>query len=866
MPLSTLKSLASHQKRQVLGYLAFAIAALVTLAFWAFELRLAIASHDEREQEVLSTHQNRLLETRAEAFRDLFHEIYQTGRTISLLPSIRGAHGPNRSSEDEDVVAQGRLSVDADRTLQQVYANLASNVRVSEVYFVMDGFDPARGQVPFFMYDDLVAKPGATRSPIPGSDTPAEDETEEYQTIRRQLEWFRENAPQFAYASDLNAIPSHISPPVRTCDNTQYTSLASGAVRDAQGIVISIPVYDADTGNFKGQVSIILRLNVLEALLLEVPFLPVTDEDRGRMSAAGWKMPSPAPFVLVDKTRSIEVIDRRNRVLGAGLVAALANPSTGGRWASLPVNLPGNGPWELHHHLTDAEIDRLVGSIRYSKQLSIVGRAALLLVLASALAAGAWLVRSSRRELVRIAHVDQLTGLPNRRLFFDRLENGIARAQRNGTRLGLFFLDLADLNAVNDRYGHQGGDLVLVEVSRRLQQSLRSTDSIARGANAPDSAGESRPQAPARFLLSRLGGDEFTVLCEDLQAQDDLIVVAERIIACLGERFTLRSESVEIGVNVGAALYPDDAADAERLLMSADSAMHECKAIGAPYVLFNEGMRKRAERQHLMVLELVNALQRQQFELFYQPKAVIADGSVAALEALIRWRHPALGMVPPLDFIPICERSGSIIEIGQWIIEQACRDLQRLTDAGHTRIKLSVNVSVRQLKHAGFVDFLARTLREFGTDPGRLILEVTESMVMEDLANGRQSLQQLKELGVSLALDDFGAGYSSMTYLQQLPLDSLKIDKSLVDGMTDDRSIHVVRTVIRLAQGLSLKTIAEGVETVEQRDLLGRLGCDMIQGYLLSRPAPLPAILDWIAQRQRDAEISVADCAAGQCQ
>ena len=857
-----MNSIASLRKRQLLGYLAFVVAALVTLGFWAFELHLAMASHDEREEEVLAAHQHQLLGTRAEAFRDIFHEIYQTGRTISLLPSIRGADGRNRSSEDEDVVAQGRLSIDADRTLQQIYANLASNVRVSEVYYVKDGFDPAKGEVPFFMYDDLVAKPGATRSQVSGSDTPAEDETEEYDVIRRQLDWFRSNAPRFDYASDLNAIPALVSPPVRTCDNTQYASLAKGSVRDAQGIVFSIPAYDAVTGNFKGQVSIILRTNVLEALLIDVPFVPVTEEDHGLVKAAGWKMPAPSHFVLVEKTGSTEVTDRRNRVLGTGLVAARANPATGGRWASLRVNVPGNSQWELHHYLTQAEIGQLVRGIRSSKQLSIAGRLALLAVLAAVLAGGGWLIRSSRRELVRMAHVDQLTGLPNRRLFFDRLEKGITRAQRSGRRLGLFFLDLADLNAINDRHGHQGGDQLLIEVSNRLQQSLRSTDSIARGAHSPEGAGESLLPASAKFLLSRLGGDEFTVLCEDLQAQDDLIIVAERIVECMAERFTLGSESIEIGVNVGAALFPDDAVDAERLLMSADSAMHECKAVAAPYVLFNEDMRKRAERQHLMVLELAQALRRRQFELFYQPKAMIADGRVTSLEALIRWRHPSLGLVSPLDFIPLCERNGSIIEIGQWIVEQACRDLQRLAQTGHPQIKLSVNVSVRQLRHAGFFDFLERTLRETGTDAARLVLEVTESMVMEDLAKGRDALQRLKDLGVSVALDDFGAGYSSMTYLQHLPLDSLKIDKSLVDGMTDERSIHVVRTVIRLAQGLSLKTIAEGVETVEQQDLLGRLGCDMIQGYLLSRPAPLPTILEWISVRQGGMRRSTADSIA----
>ena len=260
-------------------------------------------------------------------------------------------------------------------------------------------------------------------------------------------------------------------------------------------------------------------------------------------------------------------------------------------------------------------------------------------------------------------------------------------------------------------------------------------------------------------------------------------------------------------------------------------------------------MRKRGERLHLLTFELLTALQNSQFELFYQPKALLIDGSVVSMEALIRWHHPTLGLVSPIEFIPILEHNGAIVEVGQWIVEQACRDLKRLTEAGFPTVRLSVNVSVRQLKRGNFHAFLKATLEANQVDASRLILEITESMVMEDLQKGREALLELKQLGVSLAIDDFGSGYSSLTYLQHLPLDSLKIDKSLIDGMLDERSIHVVQSVIRLAQGLSLKTIAEGIETEEQRLLIHSLGCDMIQGYLLSRPLPLPVIIAWLRER-----------------
>ena len=809
-----------------------------------------MASHEEREQEVLVAYQQRQLELKSEAIRGTVQELYQTGRTISLLPAIREAQGGNRRSVLEDVVKQGRLSHDSHRMLQQVYANLRANVQASEIYFVMDGFEPGQGMVPFFTYDDSITAPGrADALTGANTDVPPQTEHEEYEEIRRQLAWFRQHAPTFVFESKLNTIPALISPLLQTCDNTQFVSKLHGNPRDASGFVYSVPAYDAQSGQLKGQVSIIVRANVFEAKLLDVPFLPVTPADQARMTADGWQMPSPSPFVLVEKTQQIEISDRRNPLLAAGLIAAQNDHSRGGRWASLLLDVPSSGQWALHHYLSEPEIAELVGTIRSAGRLSIAGRVLLLVVLSAFLGWGFWLMRGSRRELIKMAHYDLLTDLPNRRLFFDRLETGMARSQRNGSKVGLFFVDLAGLNAINDRHGHHGGDLMLVKMANRLRDHLRETDGIFGGrldTGKPELASSS---GPLRFMLSRLGGDEFTILCEDLHSADDLIVVAERIVNCVKEPFTLGDEKVDITLNVGAALFPDDAIDAERLLMSADSAMHECKSTNSRFVLFNEKMRQRAERMHLLTLELVTALQKNQFELYYQPKAMLIDGLVVSMEALIRWHHPTLGLVSPVEFIPILERNGAIVEVGEWIVEQACRDLHRLTEAGFPDLRLSVNVSVRQLRRGNFHDVLKATLEKNDIEARRLILEITETMVMEDLKKGREVLLALKQLGVSLAIDDFGSGYSSLTYLQQLPLDSLKIDKSLIDGMVDERAIHVVESVIRLAQGLSLTTIAEGVETEEQRMLVGRLGCDMIQGYLLSRPLPLSDIIDWLNRR-----------------
>ena len=843
-------SISSNQALHVRSYFVFAVVALASFSFWGVELKLSMASHDDRQEEVLVAYQQRELERKSESIREMVQELYQAGRMISLLPAIREARGGNRNSVHEDVVKEGRLSMDSHRMLQQVYGNLMAYVRVSEIYFVMDGFDPDKGMVPFFMYDNLmVSQARSTIHAGKAADVPDESEHEEYAQISQQLAWFRENAPLFIYETRLNAVPALISSRVRTCDNTQLLSNGQANPRDTAGFVYSVPVYDEQSGKFKGQVSIIVRSNVFEARLLGVPVLPVTPRDIEDLAAEGWSMPSPSPFVLVEKMQGIEISDRRNLPLSKGLVAAMASPEMGGRWAAAKIDLPGTGQWELHHHLSEADLDRLVGSIRVSRKLSVAGRVLLLVVLTSFLGWGFWLLRGSRRELIKMAHYDSLTDLPNRRLFFDRLENGMARSLRSNSKLGLFFVDVAGLNAINDRHGHHGGDLILVKMAKRLHDHLRETDGIFEGerGNAAHKPGTASP--PLNFMLSRLGGDEFTIICEDLRSADDLIIVAERIVNCVKEPFRLGDEQVEITLNVGAVLFPDDANDSERLLMSADSAMHECKALHGRYVLFNETMRQRAERLHLLTLELMTALQKSQFELFYQPKATLADGYVVSMEALIRWHHPTLGLVSPVEFIPILERNGAIVEVGEWIVEQACRDLHLLTHAGFPDMKLSVNVSVRQLKRGNFHTFLKNTIQENQIGPNRLILEITESTVIEDLQKGREALLALKELGVSLAIDDFGSGYSSLTYLQHLPLDSLKIDKSLIDGMLDERSIHVVRSVIRLAQGLSLKTIAEGIETEQQRELIFSLGCDLIQGYLLSRPLPLSTIIDWLKRR-----------------
>lgn len=830
-------SLSENASRQRLAIGLMILGCLFVFLFWAGELYRALAARDQHAEDLIKGHQEIELERKGEELRDLFNELYTNTRTISLLPMIRSAEGRNRSSPTEDVVASGRFSIDAHHTLQQIYTNLNTHLQLSEIYYVLDGFDPRQGDVPFLMYDDVIAGRGTTDSPETDANLPAEVEDFEYEYFPKQLKWFRDNAPQFSFSKQLDDIPIRLSPLMRTCDNTQFLSEKHGNVADAEGLIYAIPVYSPDGKRFRGMVTTIIRRNVLEARLIGVPFLPLTPADKGQMKNEGWTLPKESSsFLLRNPEYGIDIYDRRSDMMSSGVASGFSFSE--GRWIKKTLNLRTGMPWELHYFMPPAEINELISSVTLEKREIIISRVALLILLVAVFLWVAWLLRRGRRELMWMAHYDSLTELPNRRAFFERLAAAMVRVKRNQSRAGVFFIDIAGFGAINDTLGQQVGDQLLSAVGQRLVESVRGSDVVTRIPMI---------QRPSDSV-ARLGGDEFTILCEDLSSGDDLAVVAERILDGIRSPIIIDGNEIEVSVYIGIAACPDDASDGEELLMAAESAMQQCRTSGPGYLLYNEDMRKRAARQHQLSIDLNLALERRQFELFYQPKAALSDGSIVSLEALLRWKHAELGMISPVEFIPLLERSGRIVEVGEWVLVQSCRDIQTLSDLGYGDMRVSANVSVRQLRRGNFHETVARVLRETSTDPARLILEITESMVMENLQEGQLALERLKALGVRLAIDDFGTGYSSLTYLQFLPLDYLKLDKSFIDGMTSDHARHIVKTVIALAQGLQLTTIAEGIETETQRDELRSLGCDMIQGYLLSKPKPLSEIVQWLAK------------------
>jgi diguanylate cyclase (GGDEF)-like protein len=448
-------------------------------------------------------------------------------------------------------------------------------------------------------------------------------------------------------------------------------------------------------------------------------------------------------------------------------------------------------------------------------------------------------VTETKDRLRQMAYYDSLTTLPNRRLFTEQLDLLLRLAHRNDEMLGLLFIDLDNFKRINDSLGHRAGDLLLREVATRLSGCVRDSDVVAHYV-------ESGP----RIDVSRLGGDEFTVVLNQLQAADDAAVVAQRLIDALVMPVVIEGHELVVTPSIGIAVAPRDAADVDGLLKAADTAMYHAKARGKNNYLFYSGDMDAAGVDRLQLeADIRKALEQEEFVLHYQPQVDTRTGAVVGAEALIRWEHPEKGMIPPFKFIPLVEEMGLIHQMGEWVLREACRQLQSFEAQGVKLPKVAVNVSALQFNPA-FIRSVQKILLETGLDPARLELELTEGVVMDDGKSTLQGLDELKELGVSLSIDDFGTGYSSLSYLSRFPLDELKIDRSFViefDKSENDASLVVA--IIAMARSMSLRLVAEGVETLEQYRFLTRNGAHIIQGYLFSKPVPAdelqPLLAPW---------------------
>jgi len=440
---------------------------------------------------------------------------------------------------------------------------------------------------------------------------------------------------------------------------------------------------------------------------------------------------------------------------------------------------------------------------------------------------------AAEEETRFLARCDVLTGLANRNAYKERLETTLALARRHQRTVAILFLDLDDFKRVNDTLGHSVGDLLLQEIALRLSRAVRGSDALTRMQPTSDDG-----------LVARLGGDEFTLLLNEIDRRDDAALVARRILRSVSEQLLLAGHEVHATTSIGIAVYPGDGEDAEALLRHADLAMYAAKQDGkASYRFYEASMDAAVQARLALEGELHDALDRGEFELYYQPQLDLATGTLFGAEALLRWHSPTRGMVSPADFIPVAEDTGLIVPIGTWVLREACAQLAAWKGRGLAISRIAVNVSVAQFLESGFPGLVARTLGETDLAPDALELEITESLLAKDVEGAVEILQALKKIGVELAIDDFGTGYSSLSQLKRFPIDRLKIDQSFVRNITSDLDdAAIAMSVIGMAKSMRLKVIAEGVEDQAQLLFLEQRGCDEIQGYYLSRPLPAHAL------------------------
>jgi len=431
-------------------------------------------------------------------------------------------------------------------------------------------------------------------------------------------------------------------------------------------------------------------------------------------------------------------------------------------------------------------------------------------------------------QIAFLAYHDSLTALPNSRLFRDRLGHAISQAQRNNKILAIMFLDLDRFKLINDSMGHSAGDELLKITSQRLIEAVRKTDSVAIKAEGDGSS------------IARSGGDEFTILLDDIENRQAIIRIADRIVESIGQPMKLGREEVHISTSIGIAIYPEDGTVAEELLKHADSAMYHAKAQGKNnFQFFADSMNRSSFERLSLENNLHKAIEHNELHLYYQPQVSVGHEKLVGMEALIRWEHPEKGFISPGEFIPVAEETGMIMQIGEWVFREACEQGARWIKQGYQINKISVNLSPRQLKDEKISNLIGSILKETGMPAEKLCIELTESALILDPQVADARLKKIKALGVSLSLDDFGTGYSSLSYLKRFPIDTLKIDQAFIrDVKIDKEDAALVKAIIAMAHGLNMDVIAEGVEVQEQLDFLSANGCDTIQGFWFSRPLP----------------------------
>jgi diguanylate cyclase (GGDEF)-like protein len=438
----------------------------------------------------------------------------------------------------------------------------------------------------------------------------------------------------------------------------------------------------------------------------------------------------------------------------------------------------------------------------------------------------------SEERIRQLAYFDGVTGLPNRQSFIRELRRGMRQARRTNKALAVLYVDLDRFKRINDTFGHSVGDALLKAVATRLAACVRPSDFLA---FAADEDGDE----PTGARVARLGGDEFVVLLTDLDVPEEAGMVAKRIRQALSGPFTFEGRQFVVTPSIGIALYPRDGSDVETLLTKADTAMYQAKDVRNTVRFYVSAMDAKALDRLRMEEELRQAIEEEQLLLHYQPKHMLSSGAVVGAEALLRWQHAERGWVAPSQFIPLAEETGLIVPLGEWVINEACRQLQHWQQAGFAALRIAINISVEQVARSDVPTTTLQAIWKHGIRPQSLELEITETLLMQDVKAARAMMSALKDAGASLAIDDFGTGYSSLSYLRQFPVDTLKIDRSFVQNAHVSKDDAVIcEAIIAMGKKLGLTVVAEGVELEEQRAFLLAAGCDQAQGFLFSPPLP----------------------------
>lgn len=445
-------------------------------------------------------------------------------------------------------------------------------------------------------------------------------------------------------------------------------------------------------------------------------------------------------------------------------------------------------------------------------------------------------------QIYDLAYVDKVTHLPNREYFRKELSGAISSTIQDEKSGALLFLDLDGFKRVNDTFGHDFGDRLLEQFSLRLKQLVRNREKEAENLDKSHNPRKSD-------VIARLGGDEFTILLAEIRTETDAALVARRIISAMKTPFKIDGKDISVGVSIGIAAFPRDGHDYQTIMRHADMAMYQAKEEGKNTVRFySDELNKKTKNRMEIEIDLRRAIEEKELELFYQPKINVVEKRADAVEALIRWHHPEKGMINPNDFISVAEETGQIMQLGQYVIETACKQIVEFEKQGRD-ISIAVNISMRQFESSDFTKVIKTVLKKTGANPKLLELEITESMAMSNVDTAISHITKLKKIGVRFAIDDFGTGYSNLSQLSSLPFDVFKIDRSFVNAMTistgNDCNV-IVKTITAMAHSLNYETVAEGVETKEQLDELIKIGCEVMQGYYFAKPMPIKDLNRWL--------------------